>query len=54
MSTILQLLELWSGDHPDKAVEVSGVPRYAEVVEKGVGAFLKDPKAADAAKLFYE
>ena len=54
MSTILQLLELWSGDHPDKAVEVSGVPRYAEVVERGVGAFLKDPKAADAAKLFYE
>jgi predicted deacylase len=54
MSTILQLLELWSGDHPDKAVEVSGVPRYAEVVEKGVGAFLKDPKAADAAKVFFE
>jgi predicted deacylase len=53
-STVLQILEIWSGDHPDKAVEVSGVPRYAEVVEKGVGAFLKDPKTAAPAKVFYE
>jgi hypothetical protein len=54
MSTVLQILEIWSGDHPGKAVEVSGVPRYNEVVEKGVGAFLKDPKRADPAKVFYE
>jgi predicted deacylase len=53
-STVLQILEIWSGDHPDRAVEVSGVPRYTEVVEKGVGAFLKDPKAADPATVFYE
>jgi predicted deacylase len=53
-STVLQLLEIWSGDHPDRAVTLSGVPRYAEVVEKGTGAFLKDPKTVDPAKLFYE
>jgi predicted deacylase len=53
-STVLQILEIWSGDHPDRAVEVSGVPRYAEVVEKGVGAFLKDPKTAPAKKVFFE
>ncbi|NTV80396.1 MAG: succinylglutamate desuccinylase [Candidatus Aminicenantes bacterium] len=53
-STVLQILEIWSGDHPDRAVEVSGVPRYTEVVEKGVGAFLKDPKTAPAMKVFFE
>jgi len=53
-STILQILEIWSGDNPGKAVAVSGVPRYTEVVEKGTGAFLKDPKTAATAKLFYE
>jgi len=53
-STVLQVLELWSGDHPERAVEVSGVPRYTEVVEKGVGAFLTDPKTAPAGKLYFE
>jgi predicted deacylase len=53
-STVLQILELWSDDHPEKAVVLSGVPRYSEVVEKGTGAFLKDPKTADPAKVFFE
>ncbi|HSA97430.1 MAG TPA: succinylglutamate desuccinylase/aspartoacylase family protein [Acidobacteriota bacterium] len=53
-STVLQILEIWSGDHPDRAVEVSGVPRYTEVVDKGVGAFLADPKTAPAGKLYFE
>lgn len=53
-STVLQLLEIWSGDHPDRAVVVADVPRYGEIVEKGTGAFLKDPTSAGPAKLFYE
>ena len=53
-STVLQILEIWSGDHPDKAVVLTGVPRYTEVIEKGTGAFLKDPQAAAPAKVFYE
>jgi len=53
-STVLQILEIWSGDHPDRAVVVAGVPRYAEVVEKGTGAFLKDPKSVDPSKLTFE
>ena len=39
---------------PEKGVVVAGVPRYTEVVEKGVGAFLTDPKTAPPAKLFFE
>ncbi len=54
LSTVLQILEIWSGDYPDRAVVVSGVPRYAEVVEKGTGAFLKDPRSVEPSKLHYE
>jgi hypothetical protein len=53
-STILQILEIWSGDNPGRAVEVSGVPKYAEVIKNGTGAYLKDPKAAASSKVFYE
>ncbi len=53
-STVLQILELWSADHPDRAVVLSGVPRFAEVVEKGTGAFLKDPRTAGPGRVAYE
>lgn len=53
-STILQLLEIWSADHPDRAVVVSGIPRYGEVIEKGTGAFLKDPRTAGPGRVTYE
>jgi predicted deacylase len=53
-STVLQILEIWSGDNPGKAVVLSGVPRYTEVVKNGTGAYLRDPKTADPAKIVYE
>ncbi len=53
-STLLQIFEIWSGEKPDRAVVMTGVPRYAEVVEKGIGAFLKDPKAAPPDRVVYE
>jgi hypothetical protein len=53
-STILSLLEIWSEDEPERAVVLSGVPRYAEVVEKGTGAFLRDPDTSPADRIVYE
>jgi predicted deacylase len=53
-STVLQIFEIWSGDNPAKAVVLSGVPRYTEVVKNGTGAYLRDPKTADPAKIAYE
>ena len=53
-STILQILELWSEENPEKIVTIKGVPRYAEVVEKGTGAFLRDPSKAKPKSVFYE
>jgi predicted deacylase len=53
-STILTIMDLWSQDHPDRAVLIADVPRYAEIIAKGTGAFLKDPQAADPARIRYE
>lgn len=53
-STILQILELWSEEHPNKSVIVRGVPRYAEVIEKGAGHFLHNPAKAEPKRVFYE
>jgi hypothetical protein len=53
-SAILQILETWSEDKPDRAVVVGGVPKYAEVIKNGTGAYLKDPKTAAAGKVVYE
>ena len=53
-SAILQILEVWSGEKPERSVVLTGVPRYTEVIEKGVGAFLRDPAQADKKALFFE
>ena len=53
-STILQILELWSEEKPDKTVKVREVPRYTDVIEKGTGYFLHDPAKADPKKIYYE
>ncbi len=53
-SALLQIFEVWSGEKAERAVVVSGVPRYDEVIARGTGAFLKDPKTAPPARVVYE
>ena len=53
-SAILQVAETWSEDHPDRPLGFSGIPRYAEVIDKGVGAFLQDVGKAGKSRLAYE
>ncbi len=53
-TTILEILDVWSGDNPAKAVVISGVPKYADVIKNGTGAYLKNPKTADPGKIIYE
>jgi hypothetical protein len=53
-TAILEILEIWSGDNPARAVAVGGVPKYANVIKNGTGAYLKDPKTAAAGKVIYE
>ena len=53
-SAILQILEVWSGEKPERGIVLTGVPRYSEVIEKGAGAFLHDPSKADKGSLHFE
>ncbi len=53
-SAILQTMETWTEDNPDRAVVCTGVPRYAEVIAAGVGAFLKDPAPAEGKRVIIE
>ena len=53
-STILQILELWSEDQPERGVRMTQVPRYAEVIANGIGHYLKNPSTTSPAKLTFE
>lgn len=54
ISTILQTFESWNEFFPDKEVICEDVPRYAEIVENGVGHYLKNPKEAKEDNIAYE
>jgi len=53
-STILQSVQTYSEMYPDKVVDISNVPRYAEVIENGVGHYFYDPEKAPADRVVYE
>jgi hypothetical protein len=53
-SSVAQTLETWCEDRPDRAVVVTGIPRYADVTKNGVGFYLRDPGTAAAGRLVYE
>lgn len=53
-SAILQTMESWTEEHPEKALICRNVPRYAEVIEKGTGYYLHDPSRADPKRVVYE
>jgi hypothetical protein len=53
-SAVLQTMASWSEAHPENPLVCSKVPLYAEVIEKGTGAFLRDPSKADSTRLYFE
>ena len=53
-SAILQTMESWNEDHPGQEIICSNVPRYADVIENGVGHYLKDPSNPGQGKVVYE
>jgi len=52
-SVILEIINQFSRRHPDKAIEVSHVPRHAQLVENGVGHYYHDPKKAKKENVYY-
>jgi predicted deacylase len=53
-STLLQVAETWGEDHQDRPIVITGVPRYKDVIDKGVGHYLHDPAKAQAGRVAYE
>jgi hypothetical protein len=53
-SAILQTFESWNEYYPDKPLICSNVPRYAEIIENGIGFYLKNPMEAIPGRLVYE
>jgi hypothetical protein len=53
-SAVLQTMEAWTELNPERPVSARGVPRYAEVVERGVGRWLHDPAAAPTGRVRIE
>jgi predicted deacylase len=53
-SAVLQTMASWTEANPGKPMVCEGVPRYAEVIAKGTGSFLRDPAQAKPGRLWYE
>jgi predicted deacylase len=53
-SAVLQTMVSWTEAHPEKPLLCENVPRYAEVIEKGIGFFLHDPSQAKPGRVWYE
>ncbi len=51
-SSIAQVVTTWTEDHPERPIVVQDIPRYREVVRRGVGHYLHDP--ARASRVTYE
>jgi hypothetical protein len=53
-SSILQVMETWTDEHATNALVVTGIPRYRDLLQHGVGYYLRDPSKARADRVVYE
>ncbi|MBU1339465.1 MAG: succinylglutamate desuccinylase [Acidobacteria bacterium] len=52
-SVLLELMRQYSRKNPDRAIQVTNVPAYAEVIQNGVGFYYHDPTEADKRNVHY-
>ncbi len=53
-STVLQTMDSWTILNPDRPLSCRGVPRYAEIIERGLGHWLHDPAKAAPGRVTIE
>jgi hypothetical protein len=53
-SVALEILKQFSKKYPERAIRLSGVPRYAEIVKNGIGSYFHDPAKADPKSVHYQ
>ena len=54
LSTALEILRQFTKKNAARPIVLSGVPRYAEIVQAGVGKYLRDPAKAAPSSIYYE
>jgi predicted deacylase len=53
-SLVLEILRQYARRSPDRAITVRDLPRYAEVVERGVGAYYHNPETAEKGRVYLD
>jgi len=54
LSSIVQILNVWTDLNPERPIFVDNIPRYSEVIKNGIGYYLRDPSEAPSERVFYE
>jgi hypothetical protein len=54
MSTTLEIIRQFSKKTPDKAIRLTGAPKYADLVRDGAGHYYRDPAKAAPDRIHYE
>jgi hypothetical protein len=53
-SVTLEIFKQYSKKYPEGAIKFSGIPRYSEIVQKGIGSYFRNPAQADPKTVYYE
>jgi len=53
-STTLEIAQSWSDLNFAKPITLVNVPRYAEVIENGIGYYFQDPKTVPESRIFFD
>lgn len=51
-SVVLQLFKQFSRQYPERSIGVSSIPRYADLLERGVGFYYQNPDAVNPDRVF--
>lgn len=54
VTTFLTMLDVFNQTDPSKAILVSGLPPYQEIVDNGIGTYFKDPSSVPADRVFMD
>jgi hypothetical protein len=52
-SVVLEIINQFSRKFPERAIKLQNVPRYADLVQNGVGHYYHNPAQADKARVHY-
>jgi len=53
-SVALEIMRQYTKKNPDKAIQLQGIPRFAEVVKNSVGHYFHDPSKAEPKTIYFE